>query len=140
MHHPFTSPSKQTINDFDIHPQKAFARAYDIVLNGFEIGGGSIRINDPAIQQRMFKAINLDDKTIKHKFGFMLEAFKYGVPPHGGIALGLDRLVMLLTNAQTIRDVIAFPKNSKGVDQMMETPNNVDSNQLEELGIKIKSD
>jgi aspartyl-tRNA synthetase len=140
MHHPFTSPTKKTLQNFDIKPASAKARAYDIVLNGYEIGGGSIRINDSDIQQRMFKAINLDQTQIRHKFGFMLDAFKYGVPPHGGIALGLDRLIMLLTDGETIRDVIAFPKNSKGVDVMMSTPNDVESTQLDELGLKTKSD
>jgi aspartyl-tRNA synthetase len=117
---------------------KAKARAYDIVMNGFEIGGGSIRITDQAIQNRMFKAIGLSEQEIDHKFGFMLNAFKYGVPPHGGIALGLDRIIMLLTDSKSIRDVIAFPKNSHGIDLMMETPSAVNEKELSDLFLKIK--
>jgi aspartyl-tRNA synthetase len=115
----------------------AKARAYDIVLNGFEVGGGSIRITNTEIQDRMFKAIGLSEKEIKSKFGFLLNAFKYGVPPHGGIALGLDRLLMLLTNSDSIRDVIAFPKNSHGIDLMMETPSEVDEKELDPLFLTI---
>lgn len=124
-HHPFTSPTTYSLKDFDTNQNKADARAYDIVLNGFEIGGGSIRITDSEIQNRMFKAIGLKDDEIKTKFGFLLNAFKYGVPPHGGIAIGLDRLVMLLTNSKSIRDVIAFPKNSHGIDLMLDAPSKI---------------
>jgi aspartyl-tRNA synthetase len=117
---------------------RAKARAYDIVLNGYEVGGGSIRITDSKVQERMFKAIGLSEKEINTKFGFLLNAFKYGVPSHGGIALGLDRLIMLLTNSETIRDVIAFPKNSRGIDLMMQTPSEVNQTELDNLHLEIK--
>lgn len=136
-HHPFTSPTLDCMNSFDTDQISAKARAYDIVLNGYEIGGGSIRITSAEVQQRMFKAIGLERQEIEKKFGFMLEAFKYGVPPHGGIALGLDRLVMLLTNSESIRDVIAFPKNSHGNDLMMGSPGEVNKSSLDELHIII---
>lgn len=137
-HHPFTSPTPDCINTFDVDQKNAKARAYDIVLNGYEIGGGSIRITSTDVQQRMFKALGLEKEQIQNKFGFMLDAFKYGVPPHGGIALGLDRLVMLLTGSESIRDVIAFPKNSHGNDLMMESPGEVDESSLDELHLSIK--
>lgn len=137
-HHPFTSPSIESLASFDKDYKNAKARAYDIVLNGYEVGGGSIRISNPEIQNRMFKAIGLSDQEIKTKFGFMIEAFSYGVPPHGGIALGIDRLAMLLVNAQTIRDVIAFPKDSQNFDQMMCSPGEVAQDALDELYLDVK--
>ncbi|WPL39227.1 aspartate--tRNA ligase [Malacoplasma iowae] len=137
-HHPFTSPSIDTLENFDIDKENAKAQAYDIVLNGYEIGGGSIRIYDRKIQERVFKSLGLSTEEINDKFGFLLNAFEYGVPPHGGIALGIDRLVMIMTNSDSIRDVIAFPKNSKGIDTMMNTPSDVDSKSLSELGILLK--
>lgn len=137
-HHPFTSPSIETLTNFDTDKKNAKAQAYDIVLNGYEVGGGSIRIYDKEIQKRVFKSLGLSDKEINDKFGFLLSAFEYGVPPHGGIALGLDRLVMIMTDSESIRDVIAFPKNSKGIDSMMNTPSNVDKKSLDDLGITIK--
>ena len=137
-HHPFTSPTLECLKTFDKDYKNAKARAYDIVLNGYEIGGGSIRINNPEIQNRMFHAIGLSDADIKKKFGFMINAFKYGVPIHGGIALGLDRFIMLLTHTQTIRDIIAFPKDSHNYDQMMESPTSVSEEQLDEVHLKIK--
>ncbi len=137
-HHPFTSPNHDCLDTFDKDHASAYARAYDIVLNGFEIGGGSIRITDRTIQDRMFKSLGLSEKQIQEKFGFMLEAFKYGVPPHGGIAFGLDRLVMILTNSESIRDVIAFPKNSHGNDLMMDSPSKADSSALNDLHLEIK--
>jgi aspartyl-tRNA synthetase len=138
-HHPFTSPALENINTFDKDQANAKARAYDIVLNGYEIGGGSIRITDPQVQNRMFKAIGLTENEINNKFGFLLKAFKYGVPPHGGIALGLDRLIMLLTNSESIRDIIAFPKNSHGIDLMMNAPAEVTNKELESLFLEIKT-
>lgn len=137
-HHPFTSPQDQCLANFDTDKANAKAKAYDVVLNGYEIGGGSIRIIDPQIQDRMFKSIGLSEKEIKNKFGFLLSAFQYGVPPHGGLAIGLDRLIMILTKSKTIRDVIAFPKNSQGIDLMMECPSELSDKDLEEVGLSIK--
>lgn len=138
-HHPFTSPSIDSLATFDKDFASAKARAYDIVLNGFEIGGGSIRITDPNVQKRMFNAIGLNEQETNDKFGFLLNAFHFGTPPHGGIALGLDRLIMILTKAKSIREVIAFPKNSQGIDLMMETPSSPQKKQLDELNINIKN-
>ncbi len=135
-HHPFTSPTLDTIDTFDKDPKNAKAQSYDIVLNGFEIGGGSIRIHDHQVQSRVFRYLGLSNDQIKEKFGFLLNAFNYGVPPHGGIALGLDRFIMILSNSSNIREIIAFPKNSSGYDLMMETPSNVDEESLKELFIK----
>ncbi|MBO6022396.1 hypothetical protein J6P11_00120 [bacterium] len=129
-------PAKQNLNNFDKDLKNAKADAYDLVLNGFEIGGGSIRIHDKNIQHRLFKALGMNETEINQKFGFLLEAFNYGVPPHGGIALGLDRLIMLLLNAESIRDVIAFPKNSIGVDLMLDAPNDVNEQELKKYHIK----
>ena len=138
-HHPFTSPDEKSLPTFDTNMKDAKARAYDIVMNGFEVGGGSIRITDPTIQQRMFNAIGLSQEQIQKKFGFMIEAFQYGTPPHGGIALGIDRLMMLLTHSESIRDVIAFPKDSHGYDQMMESPCEVPNESLDELYLNVKN-
>lgn len=135
-HHPFTAPQKSFLTTFDQNLESATARAYDIVLNGFEIGGGSIRINDLETQNRMFKAIKLTDKEIEEKFGFFLEAFKYGLPPHGGIALGIDRLAMILTNSNSLREVIAFPKNANGVAVMENAPSIVSEQQLNVYKLK----
>ena len=137
-HHPFTSPTEKCLKTFTTNSETAYARAYDIVLNGYEIGGGSIRITDPNLQEKMFEALKLSKSEINEKFGFILEAFKYGVPPHGGIALGLDRLLMILLQTKTIRDVIAFPKNAHGYDMMMSSPTSVSEKQLNELNLKIK--
>jgi aspartyl-tRNA synthetase len=140
MHHPFTSPKSEDLHLIETEPLKIRAKAYDLVLNGIEIGGGSIRIHDPSIQARVFKALGIDEKSAKEKFGFMLDAFKYGAPPHGGIAFGLDRLVMLLVGASSIREVIAFPKNKAAVSLMDGSPSQVDERQLKELHIKIDFD
>ncbi|WP_338963427.1 MULTISPECIES: aspartate--tRNA ligase [unclassified Spiroplasma] len=137
-HHPFTAPTTEYLNNFEQNLATARANAYDLVLNGYEIGGGSIRIHQSEIQQKMFQSLQLSAKEIESKFGWFLNAFNYGVPPHGGIAFGLDRLAMILTNSDSIRDVIAFPKNASGSDPMTEAPNSVDSKQLDELGIKLK--
>ena len=134
-HHPFTSPALSDADSFTENPVEATARAYDIILNGTEIGGGSIRINDPTVQQRMFSALGIDEETANERFGFLLEAFKYGVPPHGGLAFGLDRLVMLLLHKESIREVIAFPKVQNASDLMTECPSPVDAKSLAELHI-----
>ena len=132
-HHAFTSP--QNVSDLD-NLDKVLANSYDIVLNGYELGGGSIRIHNSKLQNRIFEILGLDDETIEKRFGFLVEALKYGTPPHGGLALGLDRLVMLLTNTTNIRDVIAFPKTQSARDLMMGAPDYVDPEQEKELGIK----
>jgi aspartyl-tRNA synthetase len=132
VHHPFTSP----VSD-DLNPETAKARAYDVILNGFELGGGSIRIHRPDVQRKVFTAIGLTAEEAEEKFGFLLRAFRYGVPPHGGIALGLDRLAMLLAGKDNIREVIAFPKTQSGLDPMTEAPGRVSETQLRELGLRI---
>jgi len=137
MHHPFTSPNIDDLQMLDSAPDKVRSNAYDIVLNGAEIGGGSIRIHDQELQQKMFKALGLGEQEAQDKFGFLLEALQYGAPPHGGIAFGLDRLCMLLSGTDNIRDVIAFPKTTSGLSLMDGAPANVDVKQLEELGLKI---
>lgn len=139
-HHPFTMPTLETLNNFDVNKKDARGRSYDIVLNGYELGGGSVRIIDQQIQRRMFKSINMSDEEANLKFGFLLTAFEYGVPPHCGIALGLDRLMMILVNSEYIRDVVAFPKNNNGVDMMLDAPSNMNDEDLKELGLKIKND
>ena len=139
-HHPFTSPRTVDEDKLAAAPGDVLARAYDLVLNGVEVGGGSIRIHRPDLQARIFKALGITDEDAKAKFGFLLEAFKYGPPPHGGIALGLDRLSMLMTGAESLRDVIAFPKTQKGADLMTECPTGVSKKQLDELFIQLKPD
>lgn len=137
IHHPFTSPKEEDLGLFDASPEKVRARAYDVVLNGVEIGGGSIRIHRSDIQRKLFDKIGLEPEEAKKKFGFLLEALEYGAPPHGGIALGLDRLVMLIAGENSIRDVIAFPKTQKGVCTLTEAPSPVDIKQLLELQIRV---
>ncbi|MFA5763272.1 MAG: aspartate--tRNA ligase [archaeon] len=132
-HHPFTSPRMEDIDLLETDPLKLMSVAYDLVLNGFELGGGSIRIHDPMVQARVFKALNKSDEDAKEKFGFFLEAFKYGAPPHGGLAFGLDRLVMLLSGSTDIRDTIAFPKNKSAVSPMDGSPGLVSQKQMDEL-------
>ena len=138
MHHPFTSPKAEDAHLLKTEPTKAKANAYDIVLNGVELGGGSIRIHDRDMQEDMFRALDMSQEEIDEKFGFLVEAFKYGTPPHGGLAYGLDRLVMLLTGEKSIREVIAFPKNQNAQCMVSEAPGVVEEQQLDELGIRLK--
>ncbi len=135
-HHPFTAPFDEDLSILEERPEDVRARAYDLVLNGMEIGGGSIRIHQPDVQLRMFRALGISKDEAEAKFGFLMEAFKYGAPPHGGIALGLDRMVMILTGAGSIREVIAFPKTQKAVCLLTNAPSEVDRQQLRELRIK----
>ena len=137
MHHPFTSPKTEDLPLLDTDPGKVRAKAYDLVINGQEAGGGSIRIHSQEIQQKMFRTLGLSDEVVAQKFGYFVNAFRYGTPPHGGLAFGLDRLTMLLTGAESIRDVIAFPKVQTASCLMSEAPNTVDPKQLEELGIAV---
>ncbi len=136
-HHPFTSPKESDLELMDIDPSKVNARAYDLVLNGNEIAGGSIRIHTKKLQQKMFEALKIDKHEAESKFGFLLEALEYGAPPHGGIAFGLDRLVMLLTGSESIRDVIAFPKTTSALSLMDNAPSEASKEQLAELKLKI---
>jgi aspartyl-tRNA synthetase len=137
-HHPFTSPRLADADKVESDPGATLARAYDVVMNGLELGGGSIRINTPELQSRMFRALGITDDEARERFGFLLEAFRYGAPPHGGVALGFDRMVMLMARAESLREVIAFPKTARAQDLMSEAPGRVDEKQLGELGIAIK--
>jgi aspartyl-tRNA synthetase len=139
VHHPFTAPMDEDVPLLDTDPGKARAKAYDMVLNGSEIGGGSIRIHDQAIQSRMFDLMGIEVDEARMKFGFLLDALEYGAPPHGGIAFGLDRLIMILTGSESIRDVIAFPKTQKATCLMTEAPGVVDEKQLRELSIRVQT-
>ena len=139
-HHPFTAPKDEDIDKLLTDKANCYSKAYDLVINGYEAAGGSIRIHNQEIQAKMFEALGLTKQEITEKFGFFVEALKYGTPPHGGIAFGFDRLVMLLTNTENIRDVIAFPKTASASDLMSECPNVVDAKQLKELGIKISKE
>lgn len=138
LHHPFTAPKDEFKDKLLTHPELCYSKCYDLVLNGFELGSGSIRIHEQKVQEDMFKALGLSDADIKEKFGFFVEALKYGTPPHGGIALGLDRLAMILTDSRSLRDVIAFPKSASAIDPMSEAPSYVTEEQLAELKIEIK--
>jgi aspartyl-tRNA synthetase len=139
-HHPFTSPRVEDEGLLETAPENVLARAYDLVLNGVEVGGGSIRIHRSDLQARVFKALGISDDEARQKFGFLLDAFKFGPPPHGGIAFGLDRLAMLMAGADSLRDVIAFPKTQKGSDLMTECPTDVSKKQLDELWIQLRPD
>ena len=138
MHHPFTSPKLEDIDLFDKEPGKVRANAYDLVINGVEIGGGSVRIHDKELQKLMFKNLGFTEKDAQEKFGFLMNAFTYGAPPHGGIAFGFDRWVAMFAGLDSIRDVIAFPKNNSGRDVMIDSPSSIDPEQYDELGLVKK--
>ncbi len=138
LHHPFTAPKEEDINTLELEPEKVYSRGYDLVLNGYEIGGGSIRIHESELQKKIFKLLGIKPKEAEKRFGFLLEAFKYGAPPHGGIALGVDRIAMVLAGAESLRDVIAFPKNQKAQNIMDGSPAKVDKGQLDALNIELK--
>ncbi len=137
MHHPFTSPKTEDLELFRTDPGKVHANAYDLVINGIEIGGGSIRIHDEELQKLMFRNLGFTEEEAVTKFGFLMNAFRFGAPPHGGIAFGFDRWVALFAGLDSIRDVIAFPKNNSGRDVMMDTPSPVSDEQLNEAGIRL---
>jgi aspartyl-tRNA synthetase len=137
LHHPFTAPMDEDAALLDSEPGKVRAKAYDLVLNGSEVGGGSIRIHDSALQAKIFRLLALSDEEAAERFGFFLEALQYGTPPHGGIALGLDRTVMILAGDTSIRDVIAFPKTASATDMMSGSPSPVRDEQIRDLGIVV---
>lgn len=137
MHHPFTQPKEEHVELMETAPEKVNAIAYDLVINGAEVGGGSLRIHDSNVQAKMFKLLGMTDEDAKEKFGFLLDALQYGAPPHGGVALGMDRLVMTLTGTENIRDVIAFPKTTSGLSLMDGAPSYVDEAQLTELALNL---
>ena len=138
MHHPFTSPLDDDYEKLATSPGEARAKAYDLVLNGSEVAGGSVRIHDAAMQNRIFSLLNIEPDEVKARFGFFVEALEYGTPPHGGIAIGLDRLVAILANENSIREVIAFPKTATAVDLMSSAPSPVSRHQLRELHLDIR--
>ena len=137
MHHPFTAPLDECVQYLNTAPEKVFAKAYDLVLNGVELASGSIRITDPELQKHMFNALGLSDEEAATKFGFLVNAFKYGAPPHGGMGIGLDRITMLMTGSDSIRDVIAFPKVATSSELMSGAPAEVDEAQLRDLAIAV---
>jgi aspartyl-tRNA synthetase len=138
MHHPFTSPKPEDIALLDTKPGEVRANAYDMVINGVEVGGGSIRIFNKDLQAKMFSMLGFSDEEAKHQFGFIMEAFEYGAPPHGGLAFGFDRLCSLFGGSDSIRDFIAFPKNNAGRDVMIDSPSTIADKQLDELSIAVK--
>jgi aspartyl-tRNA synthetase len=137
MHHPFTSPKPEDTQFLESDPASVRANAYDCVINGVEVGGGSIRIHEEQMQKRMFKALGFTEEEAKNQFGFLMDAFRYGAPPHGGIAFGFDRLVSMFAGEDSIRDVIAFPKNNSGRDVMADCPGEISEEQLKELSIRV---
>jgi aspartyl-tRNA synthetase len=138
LHHPFTAPVPEDLDKLDTDPANIRSQAYDVVVNGSEIGGGSIRIHDPKVQQKVFELLKISKKQAQQQFGFFLKALEYGAPPHGGIALGLDRIIMLLTGTENIRDVIAFPKTQRGQCLLTDAPSEVDQKQLDELNLRTQ--
>jgi aspartyl-tRNA synthetase len=138
LHHPFTGVQPEHVDRLDTDPGAALSRAYDMVLNGAEIGGGSVRIHQESVQEKVFQVLGIEIDEARHKFGFLLDALKYGAPPHGGIAFGLDRLVAMMSDSESIREVIAFPKTQKAACLMTEAPSEVDADQLRELHIRLR--
>ncbi|MBR4594381.1 MAG: aspartate--tRNA ligase, partial [Bacteroidaceae bacterium] len=137
MHHPFTSPKPEDVPLLDTDPARVRANAYDMVINGIEVGGGSIRIHDSKLQATIFKILGFTPEQAQAKFGFLMNAFKFGAPPHGGLAFGLDRFVSIFAKLDSIRDCIAFPKNNSGRDVMLDAPGPLDQSQLDELQLKL---
>jgi aspartyl-tRNA synthetase len=137
-HHAFTRPHDEDVAYLSSDPGRVKCHRYDVVLNGFEIGGGSIRLHDPKVQAEVFRALGIGEEEARAKFGFLLDALKYGAPPHGGIALGMDRLAFLLTNAESLRDVIPFPKTQRGTDLMTGAPGDVDERQLQDVHVRSR--
>jgi aspartyl-tRNA synthetase len=137
MHHPFTSPKPEDFEMLATDPGKVRANAYDLAMNGVELGGGSIRIHNKELQAKMFELLGFTPEQAQSQFGFLMNAFEYGAPPHGGLAFGLDRLVATMGGSESIRDYIAFPKNNSGRDTMIDAPSTIDDSQMTELGIKL---